>query len=215
MFSCLIIGLGYFTPRHAFGQLFGLYSALFVVYFFLVKTIKNPREIFFTGIFFRLLLLFSIPALSDDFYRFVWDGRLLINGFNPYTILPAEFIQSPDFQAVMGDKSIFQHLNSPNYYTVYPPLNQFIFAISAWLSQGSLFWNVVVLRVFIILATVPEAPPAPRGGAFSLSLSGRVGVGFPPLGAGGTVAKIINTLSTTTFQNKLPCESHAEMAKIN
>lgn len=152
IFSTLLIWLGYFTPRQSFGQLFGLYSALCVVYFFSIKVITNPREVIFVGIFFRLLLLFSIPALSDDFYRFVWDGRLLINELNPYTILPSEFIQSPDFQKIIGDKSIFQHLNSPNYYTVYPPLNQFIFAISAWLSQGSLFGNVVWLRIFILLA---------------------------------------------------------------
>jgi hypothetical protein len=45
-----------------------------------------------------LLLLFAVPALSDDFYRFVWDGRLLFNGINPYTILPADFINSIDLQ---------------------------------------------------------------------------------------------------------------------
>lgn len=154
LFSYLIVWLGYFTPRQAFGQLFGLYSALFLLYFFLVKYIKDSREVFFTAIFFRLLLLFSIPALSDDFYRFVWDGRLLLNGINPYTILPSDFIQSPDFQRVIIDKSIFTKLNSPNYYTVYPPFNQLIFVVSAWFSQGSLFGNVISLRVFILLAEI-------------------------------------------------------------
>jgi alpha-1,6-mannosyltransferase len=154
IFSCLLIWLGYFTPRQSFGQLFGLYSALFVVSFFLIKTIKNPREVLFTGIFFRLLLFFSVPALSDDFYRFVWDGKLLISGLNPYTILPSEFIQTPTYQQVINNVDIFPHLNSPNYYTVYPPLNQLIFAASAWLSQGSLFGNILELRVFILLAEV-------------------------------------------------------------
>ncbi|MDZ7935634.1 MAG: hypothetical protein U5M51_11885 [Emticicia sp.] len=153
-FSCLLIWLGYFTPRQSFGQLISLYSALFVVYFFLVKTFKNAREVIFVGVFFRLLLLFAIPALSDDFYRFVWDGRLLINGINPYTILPANFVQSLDFHRVIWEKVIFEKLNSPNYYTVYPPLNQLIFAASAALSQGSLFGNIVALRVFILLAEI-------------------------------------------------------------
>lgn len=153
-FSCLLIWLGYFTPRQSFGQLISLYSALFVVYFFLVKTFKNAHEVIFVGVFFRLLLLFTIPALSDDFYRFVWDGRLLINGINPYTILPANFVQSLDFHRVIWEKVIFEKLNSPNYYTVYPPLNQLIFAASAALSQGSLFGNIVALRVFIFLAEI-------------------------------------------------------------
>ncbi|WP_064197699.1 MULTISPECIES: hypothetical protein [Emticicia] len=153
-FSCLIIWLGYITPRQSFEQLIGLYSALFVGYFFLIKTFKNAREVFFLGVFFRLLLLLAIPALSDDFYRFVWDGRLLFNGINPYTILPTDFIQTVDFQRIIGDKTIFEKLNSPNYYTVYPPLNQLIFAASAALSQGSLLGNVVALRIFILLAEI-------------------------------------------------------------
>lgn len=151
-FSCLLIWLGYFTPRHSFGQLISLYSTLFVIYFFLIKTFKNAREVIFLGVFFRLLLLLATPALSDDFYRFVWDGRLLFNGINPYTILPADFIQTVDFQMVIGNKVVFDKLNSPNYYTVYPPLNQLIFAASAALSQGSLFGNVIALRIFILLA---------------------------------------------------------------
>ncbi len=164
-FSCLLIWLGYFTPRQLFGQLISLYSALFVVYFFLVKTFKNAREVIFLGVFFRLLLLLAIPALSDDFYRFVWDGRLLLKGINPYTILPADFVQTVDFHRVIGERTIFEKLNSPNYYTVYPPLNQLIFAASAGLAQGSLFGNVIALRVFILLAEVVmiAAPPPPEG----------------------------------------------------
>ncbi len=153
-FSCLIIWLGYFTPRQSFGQLIGLYSALFVIYFFLVKRIENACEVIFLGVFFRLLLLFAVPALSDDFYRFVWDGRLLFKGINPYTALPNDFVQTIDFQKVISDRTIFEKLNSPNYYTVYPPLNQLIFAASAALSQGSLFGNVIVLRIFIVLAEI-------------------------------------------------------------
>lgn len=153
-FSCLIIWLGYFTPRQSFGQLISLYSALFVIYFFLTKTFKNASEVIFIGVFFRLLLLFAMPALSDDFYRFVWDGRLLANGINPYTILPADFINSIDYQNNVENNLIFSRLNSPKYYTVYPPLNQLIFATSATLSKGSLFGNVIALRIFIFLAEI-------------------------------------------------------------
>ena len=141
-------------PRQSFGQLIGLYSALFAVYFFLIKTFKDAREVFFVGVFFRLLLLFAVPALSDDFYRFVWDGRLLFNGINPYTILPADFINSIEYQNTDENNLIFSRLNSPNYYTVYPPLNQLIFAASAALSKGSLFGNVIALRIFILLAEI-------------------------------------------------------------
>ena len=36
------------------------------------------------AVLFRLLMLFTSPALSDDVYRYIWDGRLLGVGANPY-----------------------------------------------------------------------------------------------------------------------------------
>jgi alpha-1,6-mannosyltransferase len=144
------IWLGYFVPRENFVALISGFFILFGCYFYFLKT---EIPIWF-GIAFRLVLLFSLPKLSDDFYRFVWDGKLLIHGINPYLILPKEFIQSPDYQQVIGDLSIFSKLNSPNYFTIYPPINQAIFGISAWLSGGSPFWNVVVLRSFILTAEI-------------------------------------------------------------
>lgn len=150
LFFCGIIGIGYFTERSNFYQLLSIYFVLFVVYFFLQKTIQKPTLILFLGVFFRVLLLFSTPALSDDFYRFVWDGRLLAHGLNPYVFLPSKFIKSVDFQRVIGDYSLFQNLNSPNYFTVYPSLNQYIFGISAWLAGNNLFLNVIILRLFIL-----------------------------------------------------------------
>ncbi|MCU0326657.1 MAG: hypothetical protein MUF45_15630, partial [Spirosomaceae bacterium] len=85
---------------------------------------------------------------------FVFDGRLLAAGINPYLILPSEFVQTIDYQKVIGDSVIYQKLNSPNYYTVYPPFNQAIFGVSAWLSQGDLLTNVIILRSFILLSEI-------------------------------------------------------------
>lgn len=154
LFSCGIIGVGYFTERSNFFQLFGIYSVLFILYYFLQKSIQKPTLIFSLGVFFRVLLVFSTPALSDDFYRFVWDGRLLAHGINPYIILPAEFIHNPDYQKIIGDVSLFKSLNSPNYFTVYPSLNQYIFGISAWLAEKNLFLNIIFLRIFILVGEI-------------------------------------------------------------
>ncbi len=37
------------------------------------------------AILFRLLLLANTPSLSDDVYRYIWDGHLLSQGVNPYS----------------------------------------------------------------------------------------------------------------------------------
>ena len=34
--------------------------------------------------------MFSFPSLSDDIYRFVWDGKLVNQGINPYSHLPSD-----------------------------------------------------------------------------------------------------------------------------
>lgn len=36
------------------------------------------------GCLFRLLLLLTVPTLSTDVYRYLWDGHVLLNGVSPY-----------------------------------------------------------------------------------------------------------------------------------
>jgi alpha-1,6-mannosyltransferase len=106
------------------------------------------------GLVFRAVALLGLPALSDDFYRFVFDGRLAASGLNPYLILPELFFKTTEYQQVIGDEKVFQLLNSPNYYTVYPPLNQFIFKIAALISGKDLWLNVFALRIIVLLFEV-------------------------------------------------------------
>ncbi|MGB0390363.1 MAG: hypothetical protein ACPGD5_02265, partial [Salibacteraceae bacterium] len=63
----------YHTPRTEFVQFFALYTILFVSYFVLNQKITLQSAVAF-GIVFRLVAWLSWPELSDDFYRFVWDG---------------------------------------------------------------------------------------------------------------------------------------------
>lgn len=150
--SLILYGLlAYFVERADFLFLISIWGALFGLYFLLSKIDLSQKEVFTFGLCFRLIWLFAIPALSDDFYRFVWDGRLLANGLNPYLILPTNFIHSAHFQNIIGDAALFSKLNSPNYYTVYPPLNQCFFAFSALLSGKSLLANIVALRTLILV----------------------------------------------------------------
>jgi alpha-1,6-mannosyltransferase len=70
----------------------------------------------------RLLLAFDAPTLSDDAYRFVWDGRVQAAGINPYAYAPA----SPALVS-LRDYSIFTELNRPSVRTLYPPVDQLTF----------------------------------------------------------------------------------------
>lgn len=153
--------LGYSVPRQHFSVLISLLSLLFLgygllVFKYLVASQPQPinRLLFGGAIGFRVLLLLVMPCFSDDVYRFIWDGRLLQHGFNPYLYLPSQVLYSPIGTAAGLDDALFRQLNSPNYFTVYPPVNQLFFGLAAWLSGGSVFWNAVWLRVPIILSEI-------------------------------------------------------------
>ena len=161
--------LGYGVLREQFPTLFLLYGLLFWGYWLRIRSLigANPIEtgdptappppdrfLFGAAIACRLLLLGAMPHLSDDYARFIWDGRLLAHGYNPYLYLPATLVATR-VAAVAGlTTDLFHALNSPNYYTVYPPVGQALFGLAAWLSPGSVLGNVVGLRVPILLAEI-------------------------------------------------------------
>jgi alpha-1,6-mannosyltransferase len=61
--------------------------------------------------------------LSDDIYRYIWDGRVLAAGINPYRYIPTDPHLLP-----LRDTAIFPQINRNNYApTIYPPVAQAIF----------------------------------------------------------------------------------------
>ncbi|MFT7086460.1 MAG: hypothetical protein ACJAV5_002188 [Vicingaceae bacterium] len=148
--ACFIY-IGYELNRENFYALLGCFSILFSAYYFLVKNAKaeSLNQLLVIAALFRLFFLFSIPSLSDDYFRFIWDGQLLANGINPFDYLPTEV--TIDFPNKAG---LLAGMNSPNYYTVYPPIAQTIYFLSAWLSPNSIFGSILVMRSIIIAAEI-------------------------------------------------------------
>ncbi|MEX0821632.1 MAG: class I SAM-dependent methyltransferase [Rhodothermales bacterium] len=93
----------------------------------------------------RLAVVWLPPILSDDAFRYVWDGVVQLEGYNPYLHVPSD-----DEMAVFRDEPIFERLNSAHYYTVYPPVSQLIFRVGAiFYDQG---WQVSYFVIKGILA---------------------------------------------------------------
>ena len=145
--------LGNAVERHEQSLVFIPYLVSFFCYGWLVQFSNLPvKLLFITGVLTRIGLFFSLPNLSDDFYRFLWDGTILRAGISPYGILPEEALEL----GLSGlNQPFLEQLNSPDYYTIYPPLNQALF----WLS--SLFGNfqnllpaINSLRIFIVVADI-------------------------------------------------------------
>ena len=105
------------------------------------------------SILLRLILVFAFPGLSDDIYRFVWDGRLLLNGHNPFDQLPVDYMAGSE--RIPGlTAELYAELNSPNYFTIYPPVCQAIFAGACWLFPQSVYGAAVVMKIVFLLLEI-------------------------------------------------------------
>ena len=145
--------LGYTIGQSDFTQLICYYTVFFILYISIFHFSKSVKTIWYfvgLGILLRLLLLFSFPNLSDDIYRFIWDGRLINNGINPFNQLPGYFLETGnEVSGITID--LFEKLNSPNYYTIYPPVNQAIFSLACWVSPNSYYGAALVMKGFMFL----------------------------------------------------------------
>ena len=142
--------------RTQFTNLLFLYISLFIAFYFITKHgNKNIKILTGLAILFRLIFLFAIPNLSQDFYRFIWDGRMLFEGLNPYLFLPENFINQQEFP-INQAAELYAGMGELNgsHYTNYPPLNQLSFFIAALFASKSILGSVIVLRIQIILADI-------------------------------------------------------------
>lgn len=153
-FLILYVYIGYQVSRHETGMLLSAYSAVFIIYLYLAVVNPHATNVdfwFYGSIVLRALFLFSIPNLSDDFYRFIWDGRLLASGNHPFAQLPAYYIDNNiSIQGI--DEELFRSLNSPEYFTIYPALSQYVFWLAASLAPHSVYGSVLVIKLVIFAA---------------------------------------------------------------
>ena len=145
---------GYFINRQHFGLLFGLYSTVFIGFVYLINIYRTNEDLFKIGLYFRLIFLLSTPFFSQDFYRFIWDGRLIRYGINPYEFLPNDLINS--IRNCYQFQYLFNNMGglSASHFSNYPPVNQFLFAIAGFFSSNSVLGSILIFRTIIIFADI-------------------------------------------------------------
>lgn len=121
---------------------------LFIFAYFLVRRnrfdekykAKIPILIIAFGLLFRITLIPTSYTTSDDVHRYLWEGKVLANGFNPYTTPPND--------------STLIHLRDDNYekvtykhiHAIYPPLSQVVFAVNYFVAgNGTVFLKIIYL----------------------------------------------------------------------
>jgi alpha-1,6-mannosyltransferase len=149
----------YDLVRTDFIKLFTLYGGLFGLTYYLVSHFGgNLKLIIGLGILYRLVLLLALPNLSQDFYRFLWDGTLVLQGGNPYLFTPESYLANPElFEVTIANaQELYQGMGTLNgsHFSNYPPVKQFCFALASLLGGKSILGGVLVLRLLIIAADI-------------------------------------------------------------
>ena len=111
----------------------------------------STYSIFIIGVIFRLVLIFSFPSLSQDFFRFFWDGNLQLIGENPYLYSPNQLINKDNLFPLANELFLGMGGISNENYSNYPPFSQVIYFISSLLGKNNLYYSIIILRIIIIL----------------------------------------------------------------
>lgn len=126
-------------------------AAIYLVAAWIIFRARSSRSTFLIVIvfaaIFRLSILFAPPYLSDDIYRYVWDGRVQAAGINPYRYIPADEALAP-----LRDETIYPRINRRDYaHTIYPPGAQVIYFLATRVSER-VTWMKTVMVGFEALA---------------------------------------------------------------
>lgn len=131
-----------------------------------VRDTRQLRVILLFSLAYRLVLLLSVPIQEIDYYRYLWDGRVCLDGVNPYRFSPQQVDQwgpaaepSSELSALWhltqesdAIQTIFQRVHHREVPTAYPPVAQAVFASAALVTPVSAaFWvHVLVLKVLLV-----------------------------------------------------------------
>ena len=143
--------IGYYflaqIERSEIFMLIGLFSLLFISYIGLLKLKTTHLGWILIGLCFRLAFTGYTPLLSQDYFRFIWDGNLLSHGINPYLYLPDELIE-----IVSQWEYLYSGMGSMSagHYTNYPMINQLLFALGVLSTKPMLTYRLVLMLADLI-----------------------------------------------------------------
>jgi alpha-1,6-mannosyltransferase len=95
----------------------------------------------------RLMVVVFPPFLSNDMYRYIWDGWVQAAGINPYRYIPAD-----PHLAFLRDATVFPNINRANYaHTIYPPAAELIFYAASRIGTLLAFPPVLAMKLTMLV----------------------------------------------------------------
>ncbi len=105
------------------------------------------------AILFRVTLWSLVPTLSNDLYRYRWDGKAQLHGLNPYLAQPDD----PDLKSLTNSSDPYEtRMPATDMPTIYPPLAEQVFKQTARLLPATAAFKLPMelcdILVMILLA---------------------------------------------------------------
>jgi alpha-1,6-mannosyltransferase len=155
--------------RHAVPSFLAIYFTAFLVYLLAVRQVLRAGPvaeqnllwvIVLFALAFRAAMLFSEPTLSDDIFRYVWDGRVLNHGIDPYRYAPSAAALAP-----LRD-SLYAHINNRDVGTPYAPLTLAVFALLQHIGNSPFVFKLGFIiadgLIMLVLLRLFERTGTPR-----------------------------------------------------
>jgi alpha-1,6-mannosyltransferase len=147
--------LSFSIVRGEFLVLLFLYALLFLAFLGLGKYLQVEKgnivpKIFVAGLLFRMAWIAGLPQLSDDFHRFIWDGNLIHQGLNPFAFTPTEIFNKSLIPLTENVENLYYQLNSPQYFSIYPPINQLFYWLSTLPGIKNIGLSILILRLLFL-----------------------------------------------------------------
>ncbi|MBL4852530.1 MAG: hypothetical protein JKY90_09710 [Gammaproteobacteria bacterium] len=135
------------------GEAVGLYQfliaelllmALWLAAFGIGRDFNCIKSILLWALIFRVIGLWGLPILEDDWYRYLWDGYRFVTDGTPYGVAPSAFFASESLPGRFTE--IIGQINNPDLPTIYGPTLQYLFALAYLISPGEL-WGLKLIML--------------------------------------------------------------------
>ena len=127
-------------------------SIFFLVLWWQITLLQIPRNyiyyLTFGIIILRIVFIPVQPVGSDDFYRYIWDGKVQASGINPY-----EYSPNDSALVKLHTDILPQKVNHANMKTLYPPLTEILF-YAAYIISGESYLGLKIILLLFELITL-------------------------------------------------------------
>lgn len=145
--SCVLTAIGGEAGGDHILPWLGTLAALTLVWLLSLRT-KTISPALLLGTALAIRIAFLVMPTGYDVYRYVWEGGILLEGFNPYVHPPDDPLLTP-----LRDE-IWKLVGHPGATAIYPPLTQWLFAAMASFGLGPLGFKVLFTLADMVLCVL-------------------------------------------------------------